>query len=335
MAKTGFNDLPLETVLQIVTHIDDGMDRLCPALTCRSLLNFLDKDKSLQRSPRYRAFKNMAPPQTGKRASDRWTLLRKLEDSRWRCCFGCFKLHPAHEFSVMDLRTGSDKRNCMLGPLVGTVGLCPCMEITFRDKIKLMKLLSEESKPQDPKQEMKYNKNYTFKGFRFMTSSNEAVHKCSYLPKPTETNLLRAGLCCYMELFLEEDGNLVAKTRYKITTDERLSDYLLNHNMLICPHRRLISQAYEIQRAHNAPGRTREVTEVKVDGTWWKWSWHSITCSGCNTTICNPKWTFIKRKTANTKPLEPIFVFETRRCLGKAMEKADQIWYQQTENNMP
>lgn len=293
MAKSGFNDLPLETVLQIATHLDNGMDRPCLALTCRSLLNLLDKDKTLQRSSRYRAFKNMAPPQTGKHASERWTLLRKLEDSRWWCCFGCFKLHPAHEFSVRDLRTGSDKRKCLFGSLVGTVALCPCMAITFRDKIKLVRLLSEESKPQDPKQKTKYYKNYTFKGFRFTMSSNKAVHECSYLPKQTETDPLRAGLCCDVELFLEKDGDLIAKTRYKITTNERLSNCLLNHNMLICPHRRLITQAYEIQRAHNAPDPTREsVTQLKVDGTWWKWSWHSIKCSGCKTTICNPEWTF-------------------------------------------
>lgn len=53
MAKTGFNQLPLETVLQIVTYLENDIDRLCLALTCRSLLNLLDRDKTLQRSPRY------------------------------------------------------------------------------------------------------------------------------------------------------------------------------------------------------------------------------------------------------------------------------------------
>lgn len=125
MAMTGFNNLPLETSLQIITYVDSDMDRLCLALTCRSLQTLLDKGKAHQRSPRYGAFEDTSTPQTDKRESERWILFRKLEDSRWRCCFGCFRLHPVEEFSVRDLRTGSDKRKCVCGPLVGTVCLCP------------------------------------------------------------------------------------------------------------------------------------------------------------------------------------------------------------------
>jgi hypothetical protein len=171
--KTGFSNLPLETVLQIVTYLTRDMDRLCVALTCRSLLNLLDKDKTLQRSPRYRTFKNISPPQTGKRASEWWTLLRKLEDSSWRCCFGCFKLHPTHEFSDRDLRTGSDKRTCIFGPLVGTVCLCPCMEITFRDKEKIVNLLSAEPETQE-KKPTRYFKSHKYKNLRFTKSIKAA-----------------------------------------------------------------------------------------------------------------------------------------------------------------
>lgn len=258
-----------------------------------------------------------------------------IEDSRWRCCLGCFKLHPAEEFSGRDLVTGSDKRMCVCGPLVGTVCLCPCMEITFRDKIKLVKLLSAKPERQDQKTKTKY---FEDNGFRF-ERSNKALHKCSYLPKPTETDpfrTARAGLSCQVELFLEKDGNLMAETRYEITSNESPSQYLLNHDLLICPHRRLISQIYQIQRADNAPGPTRKsVTEMKINGTWWKRSQYSIECSNCTTTICEPEWTFQKRKTANTVQTENVFIFETKRCLGKATEQADKVWYQQTENSRP
>lgn len=173
------------------------------------------------------------------------------------------------------------------------------------------------------------------RGGRFFANftKTSALHHCSYLPKPTERDLCRAGLSCQLRLFLDKDGNLVAETLYQITSNELPSLYLQNHNLLICPHRRLI-----IERAHSAPGPTRKlVDQVKVDGTWWKWSRHSISCSECKTTICDPKWTFQKRKTAATAPAaepEKILNFYVKRCLGKATEKVDMVWYQQTENNM-
>lgn len=212
------------------------------------------------------------------------------------------------------------------------------MEITFRDKIKLVKLLSAKSEPQDQKRKTGFFRDYEFKAFRF-TKSNKALHECSYLHKLIETDpfrAVRAGLVCEVKLFLEKNDNLIAETRYEITSNKSLSQYLLNHNLWICPHRQLITQIYQMQRAHNAPGPARKsVDQVRVNGTWWKWSRYSIECADCMTTVCEPKWTFTKRKTALTDQTENIFVFKTRRCLGKATETADKIWYQQTENNRP
>lgn len=182
MDKTVFSDLPLETVLQIVNHLDNGMDRLCLALTCRSLQNLLDKDKSLQRSHRYRAFKiwfRLKPANA--LPSDGRTLLRKLEDSRWRCCFGCFKLHPAHEFSARDLETSSDKRTCIFGPLVGTVCLYPL----FGDYISRYSETGEVSLGRihitRPKNERRILQNYKNKSL-FFWKKKCASHRCSYLP---------------------------------------------------------------------------------------------------------------------------------------------------------
>ena len=209
---------------------------------------------------------------------------------------------------------------------MGTVCLCPCLDITFRDKAKLVKFLSGELTSKDAKSKKGYFKNYKNKKFFF--TEKHASHRCSYLPKPTEKDPLKAGLRCIVKLTVEKDGNLIAETRYEITSDYHPSHYLQNHNLAICPHRRLITQIHEIERAHESPSRSCElVTQVKVNGTWWKWSWHSTSCSGCKTSICNPKWTFIKRKTAAIIATQPgnIFAFETRRCLGNAVEKADEV----------
>jgi hypothetical protein len=109
-------------------------------------MDILDGSKTLQRPPKFRESTENPlfwPNRTFycyQSLRDRWALQR-LEDSRLALLLWLFQA-SSHEFSFQDLKTSLLKRTCIYGPLVGVVRLCPCMEMTFRDKLKLVKKLS-------------------------------------------------------------------------------------------------------------------------------------------------------------------------------------------------
>ncbi|KAH8703750.1 hypothetical protein BGW36DRAFT_278426, partial [Talaromyces proteolyticus] len=205
------------------------IDHLCLALTCKSLLHHLDESATLQQLPKFRdckalpAFPYDARLSANKRRTDRWRLLQRLENSYWRCCFGCFRLHPSHEFSSKDLKTPASKRTCIYGPLVGIVHLCPCMDMTFRDKRKLTKILSSPERRVEP-----YRIHDGF--FEFFGSAGR--HQCLH-SYATETKT--ASLKCEVSLKLEECENFVVETKYTIA-DTKRPRMLFHDTMLPCPH---------------------------------------------------------------------------------------------------
>lgn len=158
--------------------------------------------------------------------TDRWRLLQRLETSDWRCCFSCFKLHPSHEFSSKDLETAALKRTCMYGPLVSIVCLCPCMNMTFRDKRKLTRILSSLEGQV---------KSYRIQDGFVDISGSTGHHQCSHSYND-EKGI--SSLKCEMSITLEECENLVVKNKYNIV-EKPLIRKIFRRAPLPCPHESL------------------------------------------------------------------------------------------------
>jgi hypothetical protein len=133
--RSPISKLPVELLLEIQALLPPE-SKLCLALSCKSFLGVLDSSKALRQSNKFRHPKNLDNPWCLPRRRDyfctqRWQLLRFLENSRWRCCSGCLILHPISEFPARDLATEPENRNCIFGSLIGLVQLCPCIQMTF------------------------------------------------------------------------------------------------------------------------------------------------------------------------------------------------------------
>ncbi|KAL2785662.1 cohesin loading factor-domain-containing protein [Aspergillus keveii] len=140
-------ELPTELLLEIISYLS-VLSEACLALTCKRL--FAISGAVLDAKP-LRFNRDFAPLFHHYRnghsfATTRWQLVKILEDSRWRACSKCLKLHPRSFFPPRELRRKSDDRTCNLGSLAGVVDLCPCKKITFRDKIELVELLKVRKK---------------------------------------------------------------------------------------------------------------------------------------------------------------------------------------------
>ncbi|KAL4780540.1 cohesin loading factor-domain-containing protein [Aspergillus varians] len=135
-------ELPTELLLEIMSHLSI-LPAACLALTCKRL--FLISESTLDTKP-LQFNRDFAPLFHHYRnghsfATTRWQLVKMLEDTRWRACSKCLKLHPRSAFPPRELRRRPEDRTCILGSLAGVVDLCPCKKLTFHDKVELIELL--------------------------------------------------------------------------------------------------------------------------------------------------------------------------------------------------
>ncbi|KAJ5674791.1 uncharacterized protein N7477_004725 [Penicillium maclennaniae] len=132
-------ELPTELLLEINSHLP-LIPEAAFALTCKRMFAISGEilaSKSLRFTRdfaplfhHYRNGHNFVTP--------RWQFITLLENTRWRACSKCLKLHPRTAFSPRELRRKADLRACNLGELAGIVDLCPCKKLTYRDKMDLV-----------------------------------------------------------------------------------------------------------------------------------------------------------------------------------------------------
>ncbi|KLJ10398.1 hypothetical protein EMPG_14211 [Blastomyces silverae] len=138
-------NLPLELFLSI-NGLLSLESQVCLALTCKTLLRF---NKHALAAPQFRFLPSNVydcefMDNRDNFNTERWQLLRLLENDQWHCCSTCLKLHPTSRFSSWGILAPATRRVCTLGK-AGIVNLCPCMNMTFRDKNKLIELLKAEN----------------------------------------------------------------------------------------------------------------------------------------------------------------------------------------------
>ncbi|KAL1968892.1 hypothetical protein VTN77DRAFT_1253 [Rasamsonia byssochlamydoides] len=231
--------LPGELILEIATLLPP-LSRLCFALTCKYFLELIDCSGTLRRSSQCRRptdfyslspYRYILPTRTcNVFPSEWWQFLRQLENSRWRCCSGCLKLHPTSEFTAEELAKNAEKRICIFGPCVGVVQLCPCLNLTFRDKRKLVAQMRE---------------------------GQSYCHECSYDYKPGTTLRTR------IRPILQADGDLIIETEYTIT-DVHVPSDLVPLERLCCPHRSIFSHIMDVY-----PWPTRQRPNLDLSHCRW------------------------------------------------------------------
>lgn len=315
--RVGLGDLPREIVLEIARYLPE-IDHLCLALSCKSLLYLLDSSGTLQRSSTFRDSSGLLPPVSSfydrhfrkKFDSNRWKLLQRLENSYWKCCFGCFRLHPYYEFSAQDLRTAPFARTCAYGPLVGVFRLCPCIAMTFRDKTKLVKRFLSPSQAECHRL---YNENLE-------SLATTGQHQCSHLYG-------RVNVHMTLKLIVEEDESLMVETKYTVTAADLSSPRDWDYTpVLVCPHRYLLRHIPEIElsKYKNQHGYWQYFGS---DGKPWNFSEYSMSCPWCEAISFEARWRTRKENS------EDICMFSFKKHLGNAMNKANELWYRHTETS--
>lgn len=206
----GILQLPDELLLHIRSFLP-LTSQACLALTCKTFFSFTGEvlgSREFALPPI--EFDNIIGT-WGLGHSLRWELLCLLQDARWLICSQCNKLRPIDKFPGR-LFLKSRLRNCVYGPHEGIVEICPCIRMSFGDKLKLMdQLETERENPHSNGSPFRHECLTVREGGRVLTQAQPV---------------------------LQEDGSLVFQMRYSLTTKKQRVGYYLVKDLPICrcPH---------------------------------------------------------------------------------------------------
>ncbi|KAJ5628439.1 hypothetical protein N7490_010667 [Penicillium lividum] len=290
-------ELPTELLLEIISHLT-LIPEAAFALTCKRMFTISGEilfSKSLRFTRdfaplfhHYRNGHNFVTP--------RWQFMTLLEDSRWRLCSKCLKLHPRSAFSSRELRLKPDTRTCNMGELAGIVDLCPCKKLTFRDKLDLTDNLRVRKTA------------LSALGTQFGSAVPDRYcwHTCTEQYGPTE---LKVSL--FPEL--NEENQLVVRTEYQLTTESGQvgkEEYMTPR--FGCAHRSVdlwVSSVYQTTICRLFDTVCTSCRRISV-------------CATCNTTLkCHRKQAFQIDTSGRVT-----YSFQTERCLGGTGPQPDSIW---------
>ncbi|KAJ5921491.1 hypothetical protein N7466_009817 [Penicillium verhagenii] len=290
-------ELPTELLLEIISHLT-LIPEAALALTCKRMFAIsgdILSSKSLRFTRdfaplfhHYRNGHNFVTP--------RWQFMTLLEDSRWRLCSKCLKLHPRSAFSSRELRHKPDNRTCNLGELAGIVDLCPCKKLTFRDKLDLADNLRIRNATLDA----------LGTEYGSTASTRYCWHTCTEDYGPTE---LKVSL--FPEL--NEEDELVMRTEYQLTTESGQvgkEEYMTPR--FGCAHRSVdlwLSSVYQSTICRLFDTLCTSCRRISV-------------CASCNTTLrCSRKHPFQTETSGNVT-----YYFYTQRSLGGTASEPDSAW---------
>lgn len=235
-----FSDLPPELVARITDFLPVE-DQASLALTCKGLYS------QLRSSTRYPSLHVARPSlndfpllQTHVEKELVVQFMKRVENSRWKFCLECWKLHS---------RTSSTTDRCcrcrvlhgdtcMLG--AGAVNICPCLTITFPDFLRLTEAASQV-------QDDWGQHGPTFDGVfarEWVNAKDFLVHRCSIRDHPNTS----VDADVEVRFGMDWHGYLTVQTLYSVKNlrrvheIENLSSWLASH---VCHH----SQPVEFMRA--------------------------------------------------------------------------------------
>lgn len=290
-------ELPTELLLEIISHLT-ALPEAALALTNKRMFAISGEilsSKSLHFSRdfaplfhHYRNGHNFVTP--------RWLFLNLLENSSWKLCSKCLKLHPRNAFSSRELRRKPDSRTCNIGNLAGIVDLCPCKKLTFRDKLDL----ADHIRVRQTTLEALHSESTNEPENRY------CWHTCTEQYGPTE---LKTSL--FPEL--DYDGQLIIRTEYQLTTESGQvgkEDFMTPR--FGCAHR---SVDLWLSSVH-------QTTICRLFDTFCSSCQRISICSACDTTLKCPR----KEPFHTEKSGRATYSCWTRRCLGGTGPAPDQAW---------
>lgn len=229
--------------------------------------------------------------------SERWKFLKYLEDDRWQCCSRCLKLHRVSEFPKGSLLTDPEERYCNLGQNSGIVDLCPCIKLTYHDKLRLVQQLRLD--PKRPR---------TLSEVDLSAESPHIWHQCEIPGNCTFVTKLYAVL---------EEEHLRIVTRYHIYYPRDEAD---NWDMapvrLCCPHLAALTYAAQVQQAEHHPN-SRCIVPYEISSA-------RICCRWCKTRTDQ----YVMTALENGERYK--LSFRTTRNLGLSTPFPDENWFWQT-----
>lgn len=290
-------DMPTELLLEIISYLSVA-EAASLALTCRRL--FLISDSILD-SQSLRFNSDFAPifhhyKDHHNFRTTRWQLIQLLEDSKWRACSNCLKLHPKAAFPSRELKRQPERRKCELGAWAGVVDLCPCKKITFRDKAELIRQLRVRQTSMN------------VLGEQLGCGPREKFcwHSCATKYGSSELNVK-----IYPKL--DERDRLIVRTEYELSIEpNQLAKEQHMTPRFGCAHRSLDLWLSGIcHSAYCHAYRTVCVSCRRIS-----------VCSGCSTVMDCARRRPYQRDDVNRS----IYVFSTERCLGAALAVPDRDW---------
>lgn len=290
-------ELPTELLLEITSHLT-LIPEAALALSCKRMFAISGEilsSKSLRFTRdfaplfhHYRNGHNFVTP--------RWQFITLLENSRWRGCSKCLKLHPRAAFSSREIRRKAENRTCNVGELAGIVDLCPCKKLTFRDKMDLVDHLRVR---QISSRALKTQ-------FGSMVSDRYCWHSCTEQYGPTE---LKVSL--FPEL--NEEDQLVIRSEYQLTTEPgQVGKEEFMTPRFGCAHRSVdlwLSSVYQSTICRIFDSFCTSCQRISV-------------CSTCDTTLKCPR----KQPYHTEGSDKATFSFWTQRTLGGTDPVPDAAW---------
>ncbi|OJJ59795.1 hypothetical protein ASPSYDRAFT_44190 [Aspergillus sydowii CBS 593.65] len=257
-------DLPFDILVAIFPLLS-LLSQACLALTCKrlyTLCGHILKDNSLAWPRMGRTYE---PPLSQPELLRNQFLLR-LENDRWLYCSGCLKLHPPRRFGFPS--DSPEHRQCRYHS--GVVDLCPCLSLTFFDRLRLEESLREGAFDTSLPLTIR-------RAFEFSVSSGKRclMHRCSI------TYHAHALVYMTMMVFLDVQRLEVQKTyrlhlsrpwRARVGVGPRSDLIFLSKGMepiLLCPHFDLINFLYNPRYRALEP--------------------NNCACSSCNAYIAGPE----------------------------------------------
>ncbi|RAL01925.1 uncharacterized protein BO80DRAFT_47253 [Aspergillus ibericus CBS 121593] len=152
-SKTTLPKIPPK-IIENIFAILSIPDQICFGLSCKYIFTCLNSYLETHQ----KQLRQLLPPEKrvllcpNVKRRPRIQLLLQLENNHWRYCDDCWTLHPHSTWrTVQSVRRHLQKRYCSecqllfqrqirCMPYAGKVDICPCVTITFCDKLQLMQL---------------------------------------------------------------------------------------------------------------------------------------------------------------------------------------------------
>lgn len=260
-----FLELPLDILLVIIPYLQ-LVDQACLALTCKPLYRLLRSvhgDEQLA-WPRYLASPLPACEFGSQSHVLRNDLLLKLEDTHWRFCRRCLKLHPKNHFTYADTWRPSLNRYCIID--VGVVDLCACLALTYANGIRLVDWIQTGVASHDLHRNI-----YREFQLRVLKNTRFLIHRCSVTSEPD------AFVALTTTVALGSDNCLVVTTRHNVywsTPHHHPGDFSDNRAIYRAPHN--IESIFACPHMHAL---------AWLYGQYSRFLVHEKRCGVCDTTL--------------------------------------------------